>query len=184
MAELRGAVFLDRDGTLVHDPGYLHDPAAVRLLPGVAEGLARLAAAGWPLVLVSNQSGIARGLYGAEAFHAVNRRVEELLPSPAARFAGAYHCPHHPDFTGPCDCRKPAPGLFRQAASDLGLDLARCWFVGDRATDVEPARTLGGRGILVAPTAGAADLAAARATGAAIVADFPLAASLILAPTR
>lgn len=184
MAELRGAVFLDRDGTLVHDPGYLHDPADVRLLPGVADGLARLAAADWPLVLVSNQSGIARGLYGADAFHAVNRRVAELLPSPAVRFAGAYHCPHHPDFTGPCDCRKPSPKLFRQAASDLGLDLARCWFVGNRATDVEPARTLGGHGILVALTASAADLAATRAMGVPIVADFPLAASLVLAPMR
>lgn len=184
MAEPRGAVFLDRDGTLVHDPGYLHEPADVRLLPGVAEGLARLAAAGWPLVIVSNQSGIARGLYGPEAFHAVNRRVETLVPPPAMRFAGAYHCPHHPDFTGPCDCRKPAPKLFRQAAADLGLDLARSWFVGNRAADVEPARTLGGRGVLVTHTAGPDDVAAARAMGAPMAADFLQAASLILAQPK
>lgn len=184
MAEPRGAVFLDRDGTLLHDPGYLHEPADVRLLPGVAEGLARLAAAGWPLVIVSNQSGIARGLYGPDAFHAVNRRIEALVPPPPLRFTGAYHCPHHPDFTGPCDCRKPSPKLFRQAAADLGLDLARCWFVGNRAADVEPALILGGRGVLVTLTAGKDDLLTARAMGVPAAADFLQAASLILAQPK
>ncbi len=180
MADLtRGAVFLDRDGTLNEDPGYLHDPASVRLLPGVAEGLQRLAAAGWPLVLVSNQSGIARGYFAAPAFAAVNRRVEELA---GVRFAGAYHCPHHPDFTGPCECRKPAPKLFRDAARDLGLDLAASWFVGNRKGDVEPARGFGGRGILLRRTARQADVAAAVEGGVPLVEDFLAAASLILAP--
>ena len=165
----RGAVFLDRDGTLVEDPGYLHEPADVRLLPGVAEGLQRLAAAGWPLVLVSNQSGIARGLYGGEAFRAVNQRLEELA---GVRFAGAYHCPHHPEFTGPCDCRKPAPKLFREAARDLGLDLAASWFVGNRRGDIEPARTFGGRAILMGATARPADLEFAREVGVPAVAKF------------
>jgi len=174
----RGAVFLDRDGTLVEDPGYLHEPAAVRLLPGVADGLRRLAAAGWPLVIVSNQSGIARGLFGPEAFPAVNRRVEELA---GVRFAGAYHCPHHPDFTGPCECRKPALKLFRDAATDLGLDLARSWFVGNRVGDVEPAAALGGHPLLVAQAAPAPDLALALAQGLPVAADFPDAASRILA---
>lgn len=181
MAEpLRRAVFLDRDGTLVEDPGYLHDPAAVRLLPGVARGLADLDAAGLALVLVSNQSGIARGLFRPEAFTAVNRRLAELLGAGGPRFAGIYHCPHHPDFGGPCDCRKPAVRLFRQAAADLGLDLARSWFVGNRASDVEPAATLGGRGILITATARASDLAAARAIGAMTAPDFAAAAGLIL----
>jgi len=173
----RSAVFLDRDGTLTEDSGYLHDPAQVRLLPGVADGLRRLAAAGWPLVIVSNQSGIARGLFGPEAFAAVNRRVEELA---GVRFAGAYHCPHHPEFTGSCECRKPALKLFRDAARDLRLDLAGSWFVGNRAGDVEPAAPLGGRAVLVASTAPAADLALVRDRGVAVAADFPSAASLIL----
>jgi histidinol-phosphate phosphatase family protein len=181
---LRHAVFLDRDGTLVEDPGYLHDPAAVRLLPGVADGLARLDAAGLALVLVSNQSGIARGYFSPESFHAVNRRLEELLGADGPRFAGNYHCPHHPDFGGPCECRKPGVRLFRQAADDLGLDLARSWFVGDRARDVEPAAVLGGRGILITPSASEGDLDAARRAGALTVPDFAAAAALILRARR
>lgn len=178
---LRSAVFLDRDGTLCEDPGYLHDPARVRLLPGVADGLGRLAAAGWPLVVVSNQSGIARGLYPAAAFREVNRRVEELA---GVRFAGAYFCPHHPDFTGPCDCRKPAPRLFRDAARDLRLDLARSWYVGNRMGDVAPAHTLGGRPLLVRSEGRAADAAEAGRAGVPVAADFLEAASLILAAAR
>jgi D-glycero-D-manno-heptose 1,7-bisphosphate phosphatase len=176
---LRGAVFLDRDGTLAEDPGYLHEPAQVRLLPRVAEALGTLAAAGWPLVIVSNQSGIARGFFGPEAFPAVNRRVAELA---GVRFAGAYFCPHHPDFTGPCACRKPALKLFRDAAKDLRLDLAGSWFVGNRIGDVEPAAPLGGRAILVARAAPAADLALARDRGIPVAVDLLAAASLILAP--
>jgi len=177
----RGAVFLDRDGTLCEDPGYLHDPALVRLLPGVADGLGRLAAAGWPLVVVSNQSGIARGLYAAAAFEAVNRRLEELA---GIRFAGAYFCPHHPDLTGPCECRKPALRLFRDAARDLGLDLALSWFVGNRMGDVLPARALGGRPLLIRSAGHSADVADADLAGVPIAADFPKAASLILDEAR
>lgn len=176
----RRAVFLDRDGTLVEDPGYLHDPAAVRLLPGVTRGLTDLDAAGLALVLVSNQSGIARGYFPPEAFAAVNRRLEELLGAGGPRFAGIYHCPHHPDFGGACDCRKPAVRLFRQAAADLGLDVARSWFVGNRASDVEPAVVLGGRGILITASAREMDLEAARTTGAGTAPDFAAAAALIL----
>ena len=177
---LRRAVFLDRDGTLVEDPGYLHDPAAVRLLPGVAQGLAALDSAGMFLVLVSNQSGIARGYFTPEAFRAVNRRLEELLGVGGPRFRGIYQCPHHPDFGGPCECRKPGVRLFRQAASDLRLDLARSWFVGNRASDVEPAAVLGGRGLLITATARDADLAAARRTGAGTAPDFATAAAVVL----
>lgn len=174
----RAAVFLDRDGTLIEDPGYLHDPEAVRLLPGVAEGLQLLAAAGWPLVLVSNQSGIARGIHGADAFRGVNLRLEALA---GVRFAGAYHCPHHPDFTGPCECRKPAPQLFRDAARELGLDLAASWFVGNRRGDVEPAQAFGARAILLRATARPADLDFARDHGIPAVRDFRQAASRIIA---
>ena len=179
-----GGVFLDRDGTLVHDPGYLHTPSAVTLLPGVADGLGHLAAAGWPLVIVSNQSGIARGLYGPDAFHAVNRRVEELLADRGVTFSAEYHCPHHPAFTGPCTCRKPATTLFRLAQEDVGLDLTRSWFVGNRLTDVQPAGALGGHGILIAMTAREEDVAGARAAGFEVVPDFLAAASLITAAPR
>lgn len=181
MAETRRrAVFLDRDGTLVEDPGYLHDPAAVHLLPGVAQGLTDLDAAGLALVLVSNQSGIARGFFPPEAFAAVNRRLETLLGAGGPRFAGIYHCPHHPDFGGPCECRKPGVQLFGQAAADLGLDLTRSWFVGNRASDVEPAVAFGGRGLLITASARETDLEAARRTGARTAPDFAAAAALIL----
>jgi histidinol-phosphate phosphatase family protein len=180
---LRRVVFLDRDGTLVEDPGYLHVPGAVRLLPGVAQGLAALDAAGMALVLVSNQSGIARGIVTAGAFAAVNRRLEALLGG-GPRFTGIYHCPHHPDFGGPCECRKPGVRLFRQAAEDLRLDLGRSWFVGNRASDVEPAVVLGGRGLLITASAREQDLEAARRTGASSAPDFAAAAALVLrAPT-
>lgn len=171
-------MFLDRDGTLCEDPGYLHEPAKVRLLPGVAEGLRRLAVAGWPLVVVSNQSGIARGLYPALAFHEVNRRVEELA---GVRFAGAYFCPHHPDLTGPCDCRKPALRLFQEAAMELRIDVARSWFVGNRMGDVVPAHALGGRPLLIRAPDQASDAAEAEDTRIPVAADFRQAASLILA---
>jgi D-glycero-D-manno-heptose 1,7-bisphosphate phosphatase len=174
------AVFLDRDGTIVEDPGFLHEPDQVRLLPGAGAAIHRLNQAGWRVITVSNQSGIARGLYDATAYTAVQRRLAELLAAHDARLDGAYFCPHHPDFTGPCECRKPGVLLFRQAAAALGLDLARSVWVGDRVSDVEPARQLGGRAILVETGRGAASAAAARALGVPVVADLSAAAAEIV----
>ncbi len=181
----RGAVFLDRDQTLVRDPapGYLHEPDQVELLPGVAAGLAALAKAGWPLVVVSNQSGIARGLFGPEAFTAVMDRIAGQLAPHGVRFAGSFFCPHHPDFTGPCACRKPGTELFERAARLLELDLARSWMVGDRVEDAEPALRLGGRGIVLAP-AGAPAALRARELGLETLPDLAAAARLILADPR
>ncbi len=175
---MRRAVFLDRDGTLVRDPGYLHDPALVELLPGVADGLAALAKAGWVLVVISNQSGMARRLYGPEAFHAVMGRIAELLAPSGVRFAGTYYCPHHPDFTGPCDCRKPGVALFERAARDLDLDLEGSWFLGDKLQDAEPAARLGGHGLLIGAPGGG-DAARARELGVQVVPDLAAAARLI-----
>jgi D-glycero-D-manno-heptose 1,7-bisphosphate phosphatase len=179
---MRGAVFLDRDNTLVRDPapGYLHEPDRVELLPGVATGLAALARAGWPLVVVSNQSGIARGLFGPEAFGAVMDRIGALLAPHGVRFAGAFFCPHHPDFTGPCDCRKPGVALFERAARLLDLDLARSWMVGDRVEDAEPASRLGGRGIVIAPDGTTETARRARELGCDVLPDLDAAARRIL----
>ena len=174
------AVFLDRDGTIVEDPGFLHEPGKVRLLPGAGEAIHRLNQAGWLVITVSNQSGIARGLYDASAYNAVQRRLVELLAAHGARLDGAYLCPHHPDITGPCECRKPGVRLFREAQTALGLDLARSVWVGDRLSDVEPARRLGGRAFLVATGRGAAHAAQARALGVPVVADLAAAAAEIV----
>ena len=176
----RRAVFLDRDGTIVEDSVFLHEPGKVRLLPGAAEAIRGLNHAGWLVVTVSNQSGIARGLYDATAYSAVQRRLVELLATHGARLDGAYFCPHHPEITGPCECRKPGVLLFREAQAALGLDLARCCWVGDRLSDVEPARQLGGRGFLVAMGRGAEYAAQARALGVPVVADLAAAAAEIV----
>ena len=145
----RGAVFLDRDGTIIEDTGYIADPEAVRLLPGAGPAIARLNRAGRPAIVVTNQSGIARGLLDEAAYAAVARRLEALLAADGARLDAHYHCPHHPDFTGPCECRKPGPLLYQRAAADHELDLAASWWVGDRMRDVLPAERFGGHGLLL-----------------------------------
>jgi D-glycero-D-manno-heptose 1,7-bisphosphate phosphatase len=146
---LRPAVFVDRDGTIIAERAYLADPAGVELVPGALEALVSLRDAGFALVTVTNQSGIARGLYGEADYHAVAARLAEVLAAGGVRVDRTEFCMHHPDVTGPCTCRKPGTGMHLRAAADLGLDPARSYFVGDKATDVLPALALGGQGILV-----------------------------------
>ena len=178
------AVFLDRDGTIVEDPGFLHEPARVRLLPTAGAAIRHLNEAGWLVVTVSNQSGIARGLYDAAAYAAVQRRLADLLAQQGARLDAAYYCPHHPEVTGPCECRKPGVRLFRDAAAALNLDLAHCYWVGDRLSDIEPARALvgddGARGLLVSTGSGAAHADDARKLGFRIVPDLGAAVAEIV----
>ena len=150
----RLAVFLDRDGTIIEDAGYLRDPAGVRLLPGAADAIKRLNASGFLAIVVTNQSGIARGLLTLDQYRATERRVDELLTLQGARLDAHYFCPHVPELSGPCDCRKPGSLLYRQAAERFGIDLPRSWWVGDRMRDVLPAESFGARGILVLTGAG------------------------------
>lgn len=146
---MRPAVFLDRDGTIIEEVGYLSDPDRVVVLPGIPEALRRLAAAGYALVAASNQGGIARGLFSEDHLREVIDRVVELLAGEDARLDAWYHCPHHPDFSGPCECRKPAPGMLLRAAADLDLDVTRSWMVGDHPVDAGAAIAAGARPILV-----------------------------------
>src|SRR5256886_13392706 len=114
------AVFLDRDGTILEDPGCLHQPGRARLLPGAGEAIRRLNAAGFLVVTVSNQSGIARGLYDVAAYHAVQQRLGELLAAHGARIDAAYFCPPPPENPGPRACRQPRTPPFRGAPTALG----------------------------------------------------------------
>jgi histidinol-phosphate phosphatase family protein len=148
---VKRAVFLDRDGTLIEDTGYVGDPTRVRLLPGAAQAIRRLNEAGYLVIVVTNQSGIARGLYTEADYHQVRQRCEDLFRAEGARLDAQYHCPHLPEISGPCDCRKPALGLFQRAAERFDLDLRGSWWLGDRPRDVQPGEMLGGRGILLAP---------------------------------
>lgn len=145
----RPALFIDRDGTIIADAHYLADPSGVRLLPGASAAIARANMSGMLVVVVTNQSGIARGLITPAQYEAVRARTDRLLGEHGARVDATYHCPHWPAITGPCDCRKPALGMYRAAAADFGIDLARSAYIGDRWRDVQPAREIGGMGVLV-----------------------------------
>lgn len=176
---LRPAVFVDRDGTLIVERNYLADPDDVVLVPGAVDALRALRAAGYALVVVTNQSGIARGLYTLDDYRAVAARLDRVLAEKGVPVDATYYCPHHPDETGPCACRKPAPGMYLQAAADLGLDPEASWYVGDKITDVLPAAELRGRGILVRSGYGR-ELEAAVPAGVLVVDDFPAAARHIV----
>ena len=166
----RPAAFLDRDGTIIEDIGYVADPDLVRLLPGAAPGIRRLREVGFAVIVVTNQSGIARGLLTVDDYERVHDRMIDLLARDGAHIDGSYYCPHHPDAGSPCDCRKPGTLLFRQAAADHDIDLRRSLYVGDRWRDVEPALTLGGRGVLVdGPSTPPEDRLRAREEGIEIV---------------
>jgi D-glycero-D-manno-heptose 1,7-bisphosphate phosphatase len=145
----RPALFVDRDGTIIVDRHYLSDPTGVELLPGAVAGLRAFQDAGYALVVITNQSGIARGMYTAADYERVRNRLDELLAEEGVRLDGVYYCPHHPSRGDACECRKPGTLLYRCAARDLGLDFASSVYVGDRRSDVEAAATLGGRAFLV-----------------------------------
>lgn len=147
-AGLASAVFLDRDGTIIVDRGYVSDPSAVELLPGAAAAIGRLNEAGVPVIVITNQSGIGRGLYGEADFESVQAELVRRLGANGASIDAVYHCPHDPG-AGACECRKPALGLYRLASRDLGVDLARAVYVGDRPGDVLPAVSTGGQGFLL-----------------------------------
>src|SRR5438093_2442546 len=140
-------VYLDRDGTLNFDPGYLNQPEQLRLLPGAGQAVARLNRAGFKTVVLSNQSGLARGLITQSQLEAIHQRLRELLAEDGARLDGIFICPHHPD--DGCACRKPAPGLVHRAQRELGGSSDNAIVIGDKATDVELARNVGALAVFV-----------------------------------
>ena len=174
---------LDRDGTIIHDRIYTRDPDDVELLPGAADAIRRLATAGYPAIVITNQSGIARGIISLAQYRAVRLRLGELLAAEDAVLVDTFTCPHHPDFDGPCACRKPHTALYERAAVIHELDLSRCLYIGDRARDVTPALTFGGRGALVhSRTTTDEDVARADAEQVPMVSTLLEAVSLLLDP--
>jgi mannose-1-phosphate guanylyltransferase/phosphomannomutase len=147
---MKPAIFLDRDGTLNFDYGWITSPYKIELLPGAADAVRALNEAGYLAVLVTNQPVIARGECTAAEVEAINDRLRSLLAQSGAHLDGIYYCPHHPDFAAPCDCRKPAPGLLRNAARDLQIDVSRSWMIGDTERDLGAAAGFGIQAALVA----------------------------------
>ncbi len=143
---LRPAVFLDRDGTLIEDVGFLGDPSGVALLPTVCEALRVLAAHNYATIVISNQSGIARGLLDDAQVRSVNAEIVRRLDGDALAIDGWYWCPHYGEG---CECRKPEPGLLHRAVREHGLTLAGAAMIGDRGSDVELGQRVGIPGIAV-----------------------------------
>jgi len=186
------AVFLDRDGTLNVEVDYLADPGELVLLKGVPAALRRLAAAGFLLCVVTNQSGVARGILDEETLHRIHSRLRSLLADEGVELASIGYCPHHPDvgsaiYRRECECRKPGPGLLREATARFGIDLARSFTVGDSLRDLDAGRALGVRGVLVRTGKGEGEAlrgAEAERPDLVIVDDLEAAAAWILAAAR
>jgi D-glycero-D-manno-heptose 1,7-bisphosphate phosphatase len=154
MSAARPAVFLDRDGTLAHEVGYVNHPSRFRLYPWAVDAVRMINDAGLLAVVVTNQAGVARGYFPESVIHEVHAAMRAAMEQGGARLDGIYYCPHHPEAGEPpyrldCACRKPRPGLVKQAAAELGADLARSFVVGDRHGDLALAWSVGARGALV-----------------------------------
>ncbi|GAA4931684.1 HAD family hydrolase [Mucilaginibacter defluvii] len=148
------AVFLDKDGTLIPDIPYNVDPQLITLQADGVAGLKKLQDAGYLLIIISNQSGVARGLFEEDKLKAVENRLTELLAAHLISLNGFYYCPHHPDGTSSgynldCDCRKPAPGMLLAAAIDHNIDIKQSWMIGDILNDVEAGKRAGCQAILI-----------------------------------
>lgn len=165
----RPAVFLDRDGTIVHDVHYLASPEQLRLIGGAVEAMARLSAAGLPLIVVTNQSGIGRGMFSEADFAGITARLDEMLAAHGVTLTATYHCPDAPDVPEALSCRKPGDHMHQRAAREHGLDLRQSFYIGDKWRDVAPAVTHEALGILV-PTSDTPFADMTRAKDDAIVA--------------
>jgi D-glycero-D-manno-heptose 1,7-bisphosphate phosphatase len=184
---VKPAVFLDRDGTLIEEVGYLDRLDRLALFPWSVEAVRLLNRRGFLVVIVTNQAGVARGFFDEAFVVEAHRHLSNRLGAAGARLDGLYYCPHHPDAPLPayrrvCDCRKPRPGLIRQAERDLTIDVRRSFVVGDRWLDVELAQAVGATGVLVRTGYGAVEAARPRegVSPAAVAANLIEAVSWIL----
>jgi D-glycero-D-manno-heptose 1,7-bisphosphate phosphatase len=146
------AVFLDRDGVIIEEEHYLCEPEKIRLIPGAEDAIKRLRNAGYMIVIITNQAGIARGYYEEADAIKVNDHIKKLLADAGVKIDGIYMCPHHPDHSGECDCRKPAPGMLLQAAQDLAIDCSASYMIGDKMSDLGAAFAAGCAGAVLVLT--------------------------------
>jgi D-glycero-D-manno-heptose 1,7-bisphosphate phosphatase len=160
----RPAIFIDRDGTLSHEIGYVNHPSRFKLFPFAVDAVRTINRAGVLAVMVTNQAGVARGYFPESMIDEVHGLVRTAMDAGGARLDGVYVCTHHPTEGEPpyrqdCNCRKPRPGLLRRAEAELGADLSRSWFVGDRHGDLQVAWNVGARGAMVRTGYGLGELA-------------------------
>ena len=151
---MRRAVFIDRDGTISEEVGYINHPSRFRVFPYAAPAIKHLNDAGWLAIVVTNQAGVARGYFSEDLIQTVHSEMTKALENGGARLDAVYYCAHHPSVGEPpyrfdCECRKPKPGLISRAARDFNIDLAGSWMVGDRYSDVELARNAGVKSMFV-----------------------------------
>lgn len=181
---MKRAFFLDRDGVINPEVNYLHEPDKAALIPGVAEALTTIHRAGFMVVAVTNQAGVAKGFYPERDIAAVHARLQSLLLASGGAEATVdawYYCPHHPQFTGPCACRKPGAGMLLRAAEDFALDLKNSFMVGDRMSDLEAGRNAGCAVCCLVRTGyGVNEVEKARAAGFSEAADLPDAVRMLL----
>lgn len=153
MQGMRKAIFLDRDGTINEEVGYLDHLDRLVLFPGAPEAIGKINESGMAAVVITNQSGVARGYFDETFVMAVHMRMQELLATQRAHLDALYYCPHHPEGQGAyrlhCDCRKPEPGMILRAAADLRIDLGHSYMIGDNLKDMEMAERAGVTGVLV-----------------------------------
>ncbi len=140
-------VFIDRDGTISRDVPYCSSPEQFELLPGAGKGIKELNAAGFKVILITNQSGVGRGYFSEETLNCIHEKMKTKLADEGAHIDGIYYCPHHPDEN--CNCRKPKPNLIIQAAGDFNIDLSQSYFIGDSAKDIEAGKAAGCSTILI-----------------------------------
>jgi D-glycero-D-manno-heptose 1,7-bisphosphate phosphatase len=184
--DLKKAVFLDRDGTINEEKDYLFRPEEFAFIPGAPEAIARLKNAGFLVIVVTNQSGVARGYFGIDDVRRLHEHLQRQLAAIGTTIDGFYLCPHHPahgvgEYRTECDCRKGRPGMLLQAAAEHGIDLRHSYMVGDKLADVEAGRAAGCRPLLVLTGYGQSEAGKLPAGEVPVVADLSAAADYILA---
>jgi len=175
----RAAVFLDRDGTINIDKGYVYRVEDWEWIPGAIDAIVALKNAGFLVIIITNQAGIARGYYNEADLTNLHTRINEELQEHGVMIDGFYHCPHHPEFSAVCECRKPLPGLIYEASQDLDVDLECSWLVGDKASDIQAGLAAMVKSILVLTGYGKDDRALL-GEGGICVADIVMASSYII----